>query len=80
MAIVARNGKYAGSPAISLTKEIRERLLKRVIDARPAQAVVPAAVAEGEIEWLQPGLKATVRSLRGETKLRHGSVKGIREN
>ncbi|TIR24046.1 MAG: DNA ligase [Mesorhizobium sp.] len=78
-AIVARNGKYAGSPAISLTKEIRERLLKRVRDARPPEAAVPTAVAEGEIEWLSPGLKATVRSLRGEAKLRHGSVKSIRE-
>ncbi|TGT72887.1 DNA ligase [bacterium M00.F.Ca.ET.159.01.1.1] len=80
VALVARGGKYAGSPAISITKGIRERLLKRVRDARPAEATVPTAVAEGEIEWLKPGLKATVRSLRGESKLRHGSVKAIRED
>ncbi|TGQ95440.1 DNA ligase [Mesorhizobium sp. M8A.F.Ca.ET.208.01.1.1] len=77
VALVGRDGKYVGSPAISITKEIRERLLKRVRGASPAP--VPTAIASGDIEWLKPGLTATVRSLRGEAKLRHGSVKAIKE-
>ncbi|WP_288142838.1 DNA ligase [Mesorhizobium sp.] len=79
-AIVARDGKYAGSPSIALTKEIRERLLKRVRGAAPRPpAGLPKAVATADVEWVRPGLKAIVRSLRGEPKLRHGSVKEIRE-
>lgn len=77
VALVGRDGKYVGSPAISITREIRERLLKRVRGASPAP--VPTAIASGDIEWLRPGLTATVRSLRGEAKLRHGSVKAIKE-
>jgi ATP-dependent DNA ligase len=75
VALVAREGKYAGAPAISITKEVRERLLKRMRGASPAP--VPTAVAADNVEWLQPGLRATVRSLRGEAKLRHGSVQKI---
>ncbi|MBZ9705406.1 DNA ligase [Mesorhizobium sp. ESP7-2] len=78
-AIVARGGKYAGSPAIAMTKQIRERLLTRMRDA-PPPAGLPNAIAGAAVEWLQPGLTATVRSLRGEAKLRHGSVKAIRED
>lgn len=80
-AIVARDGKYAGSPSIALTKEIRERLLRRVRKAKPQPpAGLPKAVATADVEWVQPGFKAVVRSLRGEPKLRHGSVKEIRED
>ncbi|RWO08255.1 RNA ligase family protein [Mesorhizobium sp.] len=80
-AIVARDGKYAGSPSIALTKEIRERLLRRVRKAKPLPpAGLPKAVATADVEWVPPGFKAVVRSLRGEPKLRHGSVKEIRED
>ncbi|MGX9145960.1 ATP-dependent DNA ligase [Mesorhizobium sp. 128a] len=78
-AIVAKGGKYAGSPAISMTREIRERLLKRMRDAQPPPAGLPSAIARADVEWLKPGLTATVRSLRGEARLRHGSVKAVRE-
>ncbi|RUW79636.1 RNA ligase family protein [Mesorhizobium sp. M2A.F.Ca.ET.067.02.1.1] len=76
-AIVGREGRYAGAPAINVTKEIRARLLKRMRTAPPA--AVPRAIAGDDVEWLQPGIRARVRSLRGEAKLRHGSVTGILE-
>lgn len=79
-AIVAKNGRYAGSPAISMTRDIRERLLKRMRAAPQAPpAGLPNAIAGADVEWLRPGLTATVRSLRGEAKLRHGSVKAIKQ-
>ncbi|RWQ12317.1 RNA ligase family protein [Mesorhizobium sp.] len=79
-AIVARDGKYAGSPSIALTKEMRERLMRGVRGASPRPpAGLPKAVATADVEWVRPGFKAVVRSLRGEPKLRHGSVKEIRE-
>ncbi|UCI23668.1 RNA ligase family protein [Mesorhizobium sp. B2-8-5] len=75
-AIVGREGKYVGAPAINMTREIGERLVARMRSEPPA--VVPRAVAD-DVEWLEPGLKARVRSLRGELKLRHGSVQKIIE-
>ncbi|MER9135098.1 DNA ligase [Mesorhizobium sp. M0830] len=78
MALMGQGGKYAGSAFITLPKDIRERLWKRVQAGRKAPAGTPKAMAG--VEWLKPGIKARVKHLRGEAKLRHASVKGIVED
>ncbi|MBZ9888158.1 DNA ligase [Mesorhizobium sp. BR1-1-3] len=77
MALMGQGGKYAGSAFITLPKEIRERLWKRVQAGRKAPVGAPSVAG---VEWLKPGIKARVKHLRGEAKLRHASVKGIVED
>ncbi|MER9330529.1 hypothetical protein NKJ26_16985 [Mesorhizobium sp. M0152] len=40
---------------------------------------LPTAEVTPDVEWIKPGIKASVRTLRGERKLRHASVQHIRE-
>ena len=80
MALMARGGKYAGSAFISADRSIKERLWKRVQQARAEQpSGVPNAVAGPTVEWLKPGIKARVKHLRGEEDLRHASLQDFRE-
>ncbi|MGX5839764.1 ATP-dependent DNA ligase [Mesorhizobium sp. ArgA1] len=76
-AIVGRDGRYAGSPVLTLPNDIRERLWKRVQAFRQAPAGMPKTMTG--VEWLKPGTRARVKHLRGEAKLRHASVKAIME-
>lgn len=41
---------------------------------------VPALPLKRRGTWLQPGLAATVRHLRGEGMLRHATLKGLRHD
>ncbi|RWH31150.1 RNA ligase family protein [Mesorhizobium sp.] len=79
--IVARDGKYAGSPTITLPKQLRDRLEQLVRRARAAPpAGAPRAIVDPTVEWVKPGsITATVRHLRNEPKLRHGNVQTISE-
>jgi DNA ligase D-like protein (predicted ligase) len=80
-AIMARDGRYAGAAAVTLPESLRERLWQRVKQgkvAKPPQSV-PTAVADGDIDWVRPGIRAKVRFLRGEHKLRHATMQGFRE-
>lgn len=80
--LMARDGKYVGPATIALTKQMRERLWQRVKAGRPPPGLpqgVPNAIADDDIEWLQPGIVGTVRTLRGEPKLRHATLQGFRE-
>lgn len=74
-AILGRNGRYAGKAAVSTTRSIKERLRQRIqqAKARPPEGL-PKAVVTPDVEWVEPGIKAVVKSLRGEHKLRHASV------
>lgn len=78
MALMGQGGKYAGSAFITLPNDIRERLWKRVQRGKEAPVGAPKAISG--VEWLKPGIKARVKHLRGEAKLRHASVKGIVED
>ncbi|MER9376027.1 DNA ligase [Mesorhizobium sp. M0491] len=77
--LMARDGKYAGPATIALTKALRERLMARVRKGQPP-AGVPTAVVGPSVEWVGPGVTARVRYLRGESKLRHASVQGWRDD
>lgn len=73
VALLAREGKYAGAAAVTFSKQMRERLITRMSGEQPAG--VPTAVAGPGVEWAQPGMiRARVRYLRGEAKLRHASL------
>ena len=67
---------YVGGAFVSgLNRDMRERLWQRVT----AKAGPPAKglVMKQGAEWVRPGLKATVRHLKGEEMLRHASLKDI---
>jgi bifunctional non-homologous end joining protein LigD len=79
--LFARDGKYVGKAVIATSRAIKERLWRRIERDRAEQpaGVVPTAVADGDVEWVKPGITARVRHLRGEAKLRHASVQDLRE-
>lgn len=69
-------GRYVGSAFITLNRELRERLWKRVQDhAGPP----PKGMKRPATQWVKPGLVATVKYLRGEEDLRHASLQDFRE-
>ncbi|PBB95021.1 DNA ligase [Mesorhizobium sp. WSM3862] len=80
-ALMAREGKYAGAAAISLTRQAQERLWRRVERSRAVkpQRPVPVAFDGAKVEWVKPGIKARVKFLRGEHKLRHATVQAFRD-
>ncbi|RWF64128.1 RNA ligase family protein [Mesorhizobium sp.] len=70
-------GHYVGAAVITLGREARERLWARVkakAGAPPSEAMRKRHPAT---QWVKPGLRATVKHLRGEEVLRHGSVKEL---
>ncbi|MEI9410697.1 RNA ligase family protein [Mesorhizobium salmacidum] len=78
--LFAREGKYVGKAVIAATDVIKDRLWKRVQKAKAGPPDgVPTAEVTADVEWVRPGIKASVRTLRGERKLRHASVQDIRE-
>ncbi|ESY82053.1 ATP-dependent DNA ligase [Mesorhizobium sp. LNHC221B00] len=67
-------GKYVGSAVISLGRDMKERLWKRV----EAHAGTPAAgLKRPAAQWVSPGIGLRIKHLRGEEKLRHASVLGF---
>ncbi|RWI14446.1 MAG: ATP-dependent DNA ligase [Mesorhizobium sp.] len=68
--------KYVGSAFINSSREIRERLWKRVQEhAGPA----PKGMKRPATQWVKPGLIGRVKHLRGEEDLRHASLQDFRE-
>ncbi|MER8778565.1 ATP-dependent DNA ligase [Mesorhizobium sp. M0977] len=64
--------KYAGSAFVSVNREMRERLWKRVQEhAGPPPKDMPKRPAT---QWVKPGIKARIKYLRGEEDLRHASL------
>ncbi len=69
-------GRYVGSAFINSSREIRERLWKRVQEhAGPA----PKGMKRPATKWVKPGLIGRVKHLRGEADLRHASLQDFRE-
>lgn len=81
VALMAKDGRYAGGAAITLPKGIRERLWRRVEQGRAErpQNAVPMAARGPEVEWVKPGITGRVRFLRGEHKLRHATMRDFKE-
>ncbi|RWP38561.1 MAG: ATP-dependent DNA ligase [Mesorhizobium sp.] len=73
-ALMAEPGtrEYVGSAFVSVNREMRERLWKRVQEhAGPPPKDMPKRPAT---QWVKPGIKARVKHLRGEEDLRHASL------
>ncbi|TIR27198.1 MAG: ATP-dependent DNA ligase [Mesorhizobium sp.] len=69
--------KYVGSAFVSVNREMRERLWKRVQEhAGPPPKDMPKRPAT---QWVKPGLIGRVKHLRGEENLRHASLQDFRE-
>jgi bifunctional non-homologous end joining protein LigD len=74
MALLARNGRPAGSAFITLPAGIRERLWERIQSpAKPSRKA-------NTIEPVKPGIVGRVRYLRGEAPLRHATLRDWRDN
>ncbi|ANT53278.1 ATP-dependent DNA ligase [Mesorhizobium amorphae] len=70
-------GRYVGSAFITLNREMRERLWKRVQEhAGPP----PKGMRRPATQWVRPGLIGRVKHLRGEEDLRHTSLQDFRED
>jgi len=70
------NGGAAGSAFITLNRELRERLWKRVQDRAGA---APKSMKRAATRWVKPGLIGRVKHLRGEEGPRHASLQDFRE-
>ena len=68
-------GRYVGSAFVTLNREIRERLWKRVQDHAGA---APKGMQRPATQWVKAGLIGRVKHLRGED-LRHASLQDFRE-
>ncbi|QND64591.1 ATP-dependent DNA ligase [Mesorhizobium loti] len=69
-------GRYVGSAFVTLNREMRERLWKRVQE-HPGTA--PRGMKRPATQWVKPGLIGRVKHLRGEDDLRHASLQDFRE-
>jgi ATP-dependent DNA ligase len=78
VALLADGGKYVGNAMVTLSGKDRAAFWKR-IDAlgTPRSRLLPLHKRKGA-QWVKPGLVATVRHLRGEEKLRHATILGVR--
>ncbi len=69
-------GRYVGSAFISVGREMRERLWKRVQDH--AGAPPKAMKKRPATQWVEPGVKLRVKHLRGDhSHIRHASLLGF---
>ena len=72
--MVDRQNNYLGGAFIT-NRKIKERLLARV---RAKVGPLPKGMeAKPDAKWLEPGVMATIRHLRGEEDLRHASVEEV---
>jgi len=72
------SGRYAGSAFVTLKRSDRERFWRNIEKLKTSQAATPISrIRSNRIQWVRPGLTASVRYLKGEEKLRHASLTGI---
>jgi bifunctional non-homologous end joining protein LigD len=64
-------GKYVGSAFITLNRDMRERLWKRV---QERAGTAPKGMKRPATQWVKPGMFGKVKHLRGEEGLRHASL------
>ncbi|MEV8883237.1 hypothetical protein AB0V39_29790 [Mesorhizobium ciceri] len=68
--------RYVGSANIALTKAMRERLWAKVQEGK---GTPPKGADKPDAEWIKPGLVGRVKTLKREDKLRHATLRTIRE-
>ncbi|MEI9428689.1 ATP-dependent DNA ligase [Mesorhizobium sp. Cs1299R1N3] len=67
--------RYIGSANLALTRAMRERLWALV----EAGKGTPPKGVKVQGEWIKPGVVGRVKTLKRENKLRHATLRGIRE-
>lgn len=72
-ALLADADGYRGTAFVSLPKSLRDVFWRRVEELGGAAPSVKVA-GKKDATWLRPGLRATVRHLKGSDKLRHATV------
>ncbi|WP_352736802.1 hypothetical protein [Mesorhizobium sp. M0460] len=70
-------GRYVGSAFVTLNREMRERLWKRVQEHPGAAPQGHEAAGDA---WVKPGIIRRVKHLRGEEDPRHASLHDFRED
>jgi len=76
-ALLADETGYRGSAFVSLPNALRDAFWKYV-EARGTAVAPVRGVKKAKATWLKPGLRASVRYLKGSDKLRHAAVRDIR--
>jgi ATP-dependent DNA ligase len=74
-ALLANEGEYRGTAMISLPNALRSAFW-RLVDEHTTPSP-PNGFRRSGVTWVQPGMRATVRHLKGAGKLRHASVKDV---
>ncbi|MDX8496896.1 ATP-dependent DNA ligase [Mesorhizobium sp. VK4C] len=69
-------GRYVGAAFITLNREMRERLWKRV---QEQLGPAPKGMKRPATQWVKPGMIGSVKHMRGEEDLRHASLQDFRE-
>lgn len=73
-ALLADHSGYRGSAFVSLPGALRTEFWRFVEEHKGPARV---SIAKPKAMWIKPGLRATVRHLKGSEKLRHATVTGI---
>ena len=75
-ALLADEAGYRGAAFISLPASLRD-VFWHYVESRAAAKAPILGTGRKKATWLRPGLRATVRHLKGSDKLRHATVQGI---
>lgn len=75
-AMFIRDGEYVGAAIVSLRSKLREEFW-RFVEERGTAGAPAWGKRDKHTTWLRPGMRATVRYLKGSNKLRHASIKAI---
>ena len=79
VALLARAGEtpiYVGNAMISFGDKDRDRIWRAVEKYGTPHARV-AELHKHKAQWLKPGIRASVRHLRGESKLRRATLQSV---
>jgi ATP-dependent DNA ligase len=71
--------RYVGGAFVTLNQKLRDRLWERVTGKAPSPPPKGLTLKVGA-EWVRPGLRASVRYLKGEDELRHATLMDIRDD
>ncbi len=65
--------RYAGGAFVTVNQKLSDRLWERVTGKTPSPAPKGLKLKAGA-EWVEPGMRASVRFLKGEDELRHATL------
>jgi hypothetical protein len=75
-ALLADEAGYRGAAFISLPASLRD-VFWRYVEGRGVAKAPILGTGRKKATWISPGLRATVRHLKGGDKLRHATVQAI---